>query len=231
MGLPKTNYDVTREAMESVVVFETIQISEPRDKIFRRLGYRRGVTTVDGRFEETVDRDISYALSLIHLRGAALRLPIRDRNGSTVVCGQGIVFHSSDIAGMIRDCDELLIMGATAGSDIIDAIVRDSQEDRLTRGVVLDAVASEMADAALDWIVAYFNRTLLRDNRRVSTRRFSAGYGDFRIENQKVLFDILEMSRIGVRISDRFMLIPEKSVTAIAGIYGIFDRDEKGAIH
>lgn len=217
--------------MEPVVVFQTIQISEPRDKIFHRLGYRRGVTTVDGGVKETIERDIAYALSLIHLRGAALRLEIRERSAATIICKEGIIFQSSGISHMVRDCDELLIMGATAGSDIIDAIGRDAQEDRLTRGVVLDAVASEMADAALDWIVSYFNRNLLRQNKRVSTRRFSAGYGDFGIENQKVLFDILEMSRIGVRISDRFMLIPEKSVTAIAGIYGIFEKQGKGAIH
>lgn len=216
--------------MESVIVFQTIQISEPRGKIFHRLGYRHGVTTIDGNIIQTIERDIVYALSLIHLQGVALRLPIRERSASMVVCEDGIVFHSSGISQMVRDCDELLIMGATAGSDIIDAIGRDAQEDRLTRGVVLDAVASEMADAALDWIVAYFNRNLLREKRRVSTRRFSAGYGDFGIENQKVLFDILEMSRIGVWISERFMLIPEKSVTAVAGIYGCFEREQKGAI-
>ncbi len=230
MDLPKTSHDVNEKIM-GPFVFQTIQISEPRDKVFHRLGYRHGVTTIDRSVKETIERDIAYALSLIHLRGVALRLAIRERSASTVICKEGIIFHSSGISHMIRHCDELLVMGATAGSDIVDAIGRDAQEDRLTRGVVLDAVASEMADAALDWIVAYFNRNLLRENRRVSTRRFSAGYGDFGIENQKMLFDILEMSRIGVRISDRFMLIPEKSVTAVAGIYEIFEKDEKGAIH
>ncbi len=213
--------------MEPAIVFRTIHIPEPRDKIFRRLGYRRGVTTIDGRTKAAIESDIAYARTLIHLQGTALRLPICERNASTIVFGEGIVFNSTDISKMIHDCDELLIMGATAGSDIIDAIGRDARDDRLTRGVVLDAVASEMTDASLDWIVTYFNRNLRRENRRVSTRRFSAGYGDFGIENQKVLFDILKLSRIGVRISDRYMLTPEKSVMAVAGIYGILQRRKK----
>ena len=112
-------------------------------------------------------------------------------------------------------------MGATAGSEVMAAIAGEATGDRLTRGVVLDAVASEMVDASLDWIMSYFRRELRRENKTLTEKRYSAGYGDFLLENQGVLFRLLELDRIGVAITDNFILIPEKSVTAIAGVRGV----------
>jgi cobalamin-dependent methionine synthase I len=114
-------------------------------------------------------------------------------------------------------------MGATAGSAIMDAIRGDTAGRDVTRGVVLDAAASEMTDAALDWIMDYFNRTLRRENKSLFKKRFSAGYGDFLLENQKTIYNLLQLDRLGVGITESCMLIPEKSVTAISGIESLSD--------
>jgi cobalamin-dependent methionine synthase I len=66
--------------------------------------------------------------------------------------------------------------------------------------------------------VDYFNRTLLRENRRLLKNRYSAGYGDLLLETQKILYGLLQLEKIGIRITETCMLIPEKSVTAITGI-------------
>lgn len=214
--------------MGASVIFPSIQIPEPREKIYRRLGYRRGVTAMKVGEREAVDNHIAYARSLIHLQAAALRVPIRRRDGLAVACGDGIVLRSRDVSSMLRDCEEVLVMAATAGAAIVAAISDDARSDRLTRGVVLDAAASEMTDEALDWVVAYFNGQLRRENRRVSTRRFSPGYGDFGLENQKIIVEALELSRIGIHLNDRCLLIPEKSVTAVTGIHGGAVEHERG---
>ncbi len=52
------------------------------------------------------------------------------------------------------------------------------------------------------------------------SRRFSAGYADFNLENQRAIYDILQMGKIDVTITSSFILLPEKSVTAISGICG-----------
>jgi cobalamin-dependent methionine synthase I len=111
-------------------------------------------------------------------------------------------------------------MGTTAGSAVMAAIAEDTGGNRLTRGVVFDATASEMVDASMDWIISYFARELRRENKALTENRFSAGYGDFLLENQQTIFRLLELERIGVQITASFVLIPEKSVTAIAGVKG-----------
>lgn len=49
--------------------------------------------------------------------------------------------------------------------------------------------------------------------------RFSPGYGDFRLSCQQFFFDALEISkRIGVYLTESFLMVPFKSITAVIGI-------------
>ena len=48
--------------------------------------------------------------------------------------------------------------------------------------------------------------------------RFSPGYGDFLLENQRDFFELLKIGDFGVKLTERYIFIPEKTVTAIAGV-------------
>jgi hypothetical protein len=209
--------------MHPTVFFDTIIIETPRERIYRRLGYRQGITRMSAGQEAEVEKYISEALSLIRLRGAGRRLPVRGKNDSQVVLASSVgdkVFQSRHLARFFSECCEALLMGATAGSEVMAAIAEDAGRNRLTRGVVFDAAASELVDASMDWITSYFARELRRENKAFTENRFSAGYGDFLLENQQTIFRLLELERIGVQITESFVLMPEKSVTAFAGVKG-----------
>jgi len=208
--------------MNSVSFFDSIRIDIPRRKIYSRLGYRKGKTILDAARRRDIERALDEAEALIRLRGCGVRLAVRGRTGSGVVLGAGdIVIESRDIMRLLERSAEVLLMGATAGPDIIESIRRDTDRGDLSHGIVLDAAAGEMTDAALDWIVRYYGHELSRENRRLTRRRFSAGYGDFDLENQVWIHRVLKLDRLDVAITPGFMLVPEKSVTALAGIEGI----------
>jgi len=207
--------------MQPTVFFNSIIIEAPRKRIYKRLGYRQGITRIPSERESEVEKYISEALSLIKLQGVGRRLPVWWKNDHQVILADGAgdeVFKSRRLSRFFGECREALLMGATAGIDVTAAIAEDAGGNRLTRGVVFDATASEMVDASLDWIMSYFARELRRENKMLTEKRFSAGYGDFLLENQLKVFRLLELERIGVKITESFVLIPEKSVTAIAGI-------------
>ena len=208
-----------RSVPNLVQIFSSINISLPVDAVYRRLGYKRGITKVDEREKEKIERHIEYAASLVSLKGAGLRVPLERVDPALVVLGTGTDIKSAKLAGFLKGCKETLFIGSTAGSAVMNAIRGDIEGGDMARGVVIDAVASEMADAALDWIVGFFNRLLARESARLTKGRFSAGYSDFLLENQKMMYDMLELDRIGVTINENFILMPEKSVTAVVGIH------------
>ncbi|HQJ30972.1 MAG TPA: hypothetical protein PLG18_07540, partial [Syntrophales bacterium] len=83
------------------------------------------------------------------------------------------------------------------------------------------AAASETVDAALDWITAYFRTLLRREGKTLLNSRFSAGYGDFSLENQRDMHRLLQLEQLGVAITPACVLVPEKSVTAVTGIIAL----------
>ena len=198
--------------------FDRITIPAPLRNIYRRLGYKEGVTHLEAGQRDKLDAWIRDAGPLMHLKGVARRLPVIERGSSKTLLPEDVVFESHDLATFLDGCNEIALIAATAGGDIIGEIQKAAAGDQLTRGVVFDAVASETVDAALDWITAYLRQVLRRENKAPRRGRFSAGYGDFTLTNQKRIYELLELQRLGVRINESFILIPEKSVTAVVGI-------------
>ncbi len=195
-----------------------MRVALPMKAIYARLGFKKGVTAVKAAEKDGLAATIEEAEGIVHLKGAACILGLSRTEMDRVELEDGTIFSSRALARMLSGCEKVLLMGATAGQPIMDAILAATSSDDLSRAVVLDAVASEMTDSGLDWIMDYVNQDLTRRARRLTKARFSAGYGDFLLDNQKAIHHLLRLDVIDVSITDSFILIPEKSVTAIAGV-------------
>ena len=112
------------------------------------------------------------------------------------------------------------MMAATAGNGIIPLIEKLQNENRMSQAVVLDAVASVITDSALDFTMDMVNQQIRSKGKILTKMRFSPGYGGFDISQQQEFYRILKCEDIGIVLNDAYMLIPEKSVLAVAGILG-----------
>jgi hypothetical protein len=204
--------------MGSIVFFERILIDPPCRQIYRRLGFKNNRTELTPVKQKEIDVHIAEAVQYIELKGCLQKTHIDKNDGENIFISSGISFSSKKLASFLRDCGDALLMAATAGSGIMAAIKEKTSEDNLTAAVIYDATASELVDGALDWIMDYCNQQIRREGKKLLAGRFSAGYSDFALANQKTIFEQLQMERIGININTNFILQPEKSVTAITGI-------------
>ena len=206
--------------MQATVFLEKISIEPPYEKIYQRLGYKKRTTRISEIQQAETYRLINEAASFILLQGAFLRLAIQQNNGEKIVLAGNSTFLSKKLSVFLRECREAVLMGATAGKAIMEAIKEKNHRGDMAAAVVYDATASEMTDACLDWIMEYLNQQIRRESKTLLPRRFSAGYADFELENQQTIYEMLQMVKLGVAITPESILIPEKSVTAISGICG-----------
>jgi hypothetical protein len=204
--------------LNTLNILERIILNPPTAKIYSRLGFKEKSTSLSPSRRQETDRHIQEAVSLICLQGSFLLLPILKNDGRSIDLAPDLSFSSAKLARFLGGCREAALMGATAGPSIMEAIKEKTKQDHMTAAVVYDATASEMADAALDWIMDYINRQLLRESKHLLPRRFSAGYGDLALDNQKEIHEKLQLAKIGVNLTPSCLLVPEKSVTAISGI-------------
>jgi hypothetical protein len=199
--------------------FANITIPVPKKEIYRRLGYRDSITRIAFRQKQEIEHYIEEAVAKIRLQGAARRIPIHKATRAHVALKGDIVFRSRNVAAILKGAEETLLMAATCGSTIMKAIKKYALSSNIIKAVVFDAVASEMADAGLDWIMRYINQDLSRQKKYLGRKRFSCGYGDFGLVYQKDMYRLLNLMQLGVGITKDFILIPEKSVTAVAPVY------------
>ena len=207
--------------MESATFFDSIAVETPREQIFHRLGYKKGRTQISSVQLHEIESFIDEAVTIVCLRGVAVRIPILDRGEGWTRLKTGQSMNSAQLTALLVNSEEILLIGATTGEDIMARIRDDSARNRMTRAVVFDATASELTDAALDWIIRYVNHALRRENKRLTRKRFSAGYGDFPLINQEWIYQSLSLDRLGVCLTGAYMLRPEKTVTAVLGIESI----------
>ena len=112
---------------------------------------------------------------------------------------EGFTLRSRRLAQTIAGCDRLL---------------RTYSVDGIARGAVMQAVLASKIEEVCDGIE---NR--LRAQGLTLRQRYSPGYFDLDITEQRKIFALLDLTkRIGLTLSDTCQMIPTKSVTAIIGI-------------
>jgi hypothetical protein len=201
--------------------FPNIRVTVPTRKIYKRLGYRTDSTLLDQASAAEMESAIAEAYNIIVLKGRALRLPVTKQDQHSLELNSTLRLTSDKLSHFFSSCEEALLMAATCGSEIIQEIKELTENNNQTRAVIYDAAASELADLALDWIMELYSRELLHEGKNILTRRYSAGYGDFKLENQIYFYNLLQLDTMGVTLTDSFVLTPEKTVTALTGITAI----------
>ena len=138
------------------------------------------------------------------------------------------IMGGKDIESHLNGCEKAIVMCATVGSEV-DKLIRISQISDMARAVVMDSLASvavEQVCNAFDKIIAekYSDYNM--------TFRFSPGYGDYPIELQKIILQMLDApKKIGLCTNDNFLLTPTKSVTAVLGLSkNSIERKKRGCV-
>jgi hypothetical protein len=204
--------------MSKVIFFETIPLLDGiEERAMRRMGYHEKVLSMTPAQKQEITGFFSQARQLIKLQGCGMRIDIVKLTDEVVHLSTGISFYSKALAGILKGCSQVVLLGATAGEKVVESVRQDSGVNT-TRAVVLDAYASEAVDYALGWIIEYFAQEVMPEGKRVIFKRFSAGYADFALDNQQIIFNALLLARYGVRLTKDHILAPEKTVTAVSGI-------------
>jgi hypothetical protein len=198
--------------------FKNIPTTAPERQILLRLGYNTHLTVLNELHRQKLADGIRQGAALCNLQGAYCRVPIIEQGPDYIVMANRQVFHSAQLAKLLSPCSEVVLIAATVGS-AIGAVIRQAiNSDDAARGVILDAVASETADAGLDWLMQLINQMLAKNGLKLTKHRYSPGYGDLTLDNQQLIYDVLALQKLKLTLTPEYILIPEKSVLAIAGI-------------
>jgi hypothetical protein len=209
---------MTSNKATKITYLDNIPVMPGKKSIMSRLGHSARLTAMSVKDQTFADETINLGMALCRNQGATGRFTITTRTTESVTLTGGESLESRQLAKLLHQSDEVLLMAGTAGSEITGRISREMEEGNAATAVVLDAVASCSADIVLDWLMEVSNKMLQREAKRLTKHRFSPGFGDLPLSNQAVIFRLLSLERLHMRLTGTMMLVPEKSVLAIAGI-------------
>ena len=199
-------------------VFEAINAKPNKSMIYTRLGYAKTKTQLSEKKMLEIDEIIYEGLSKAKIVGGYRILNIESIEHNKITLAEGIVFESLKLTQFLKEAKRVAVMFATAGKDITEEIALLFENNNASKALIYDAVASEAVDSALDFIMEYIKAILIREGQTLTKKRYSAGYGDFELSQQEQFFEILKLENYGIRLNEKYIMIPEKSVTAIAGV-------------
>lgn len=134
-----------------------------------------------------------------------------DDNGVNI---EGHYFSSKRFAQNMHGCKRVVVFAATLGTEC-DRLIKIASATDIALAMALQATAASKIEEVCDNL----EKTII-DEHKVSLRqRYSPGYFDLDITEQKTLFELIEITkRIGLTLTDTYEMVPTKSVTAFIGI-------------
>ncbi len=121
--------------------------------------------------------------------------------------------ESKGLANALCDSEEVVLFAATLGIEM-DRLLHRYGAISPAKALLFQAIGAERIEAVCDGFCAELTRLGYYPR-----RRFSPGYGDFPLEAQRELLTLLNASKkIGVSLTDSLLMLPTKSVTALAGL-------------
>ena len=138
---------------------------------------------------------------------------------SVVKLDNGTVFHSKALAKYVGKAQELYLFGATLGSRV-DIALRRMALISVAEAGAGQAVAAALIETYCDDCCAELQKQL-PEGKQLKWR-FSPGYGDWPLEEQKILFPVLDCAHtIGLTLTECCMMAPVKSVTAVMAVMDV----------
>ncbi|GAA0232702.1 vitamin B12 dependent-methionine synthase activation domain-containing protein [Metaclostridioides mangenotii] len=199
-----TNNDVTKD------------IEIDKNEVLRYLQYKG--QNIEEDLKNTIDECVEITLSTINPRYIYSSCTIDSSvEGTIKLKNTNLVYSSQDIYRLLKDCDRAFVMAATLGVEI-ERLTRKFSYSDLTKSIIIDSCATTAIEEICNRVQESVNIGLEKEQ-KTTTMRYSPGYGDLGIENNKGILDVLSAQRnIGLTITDSGIMIPRKSVVAIMGV-------------
>ncbi len=189
--------------VEKIDIF---QFKLDEKNILMRIGHKNKSNKIYDTLIDIIHEEKEKLNSLLHAAAVYKILDYSETN-------QHLIF---------KNADKVALSICTIGPGVESESTRLMKKNEMLRGLVVDALGSEAAEEAAEQV----DKILCKKARKMDlwpSRRFSPGYKNWDIKEQKYIFQILPVEDIGVTLTKSYMMVPRKSVSFRINFY----RDKK----
>ncbi len=198
------------------VTSNQVDIEIDRKQVCRYIGYGADYK-LPARISSLIDEYIENAHYLIEPSYSYVIRDIKRVQGSIVVIEDSIVFRSRAIAELLQQCCKVSVFVATIDNRLEEIACQLAEDGLVLRSAVLDAIGSSAAEGVAEFVQGRIGEAANGQGLIIS-QRFSPGYCDWEIGQQKMVFRAVGGDSAGIRLTEGCLMIPRKSISGIIGI-------------
>ncbi len=137
--------------------------------------------------------------------------------GNRIDLGDSIILESKIIGKLLGKCEKVAVFALTIGNYLEDLVAHLADNGLIVQATVLDAIGSGTAEE-LAATVEDRVKVITTAEGMVISRRFSPGYCDWKVSQQRMVFRALGEDTAGVKLNKNMLMLPQKSISGIIGI-------------
>ena len=201
--------------MPPIRIVDPLPVRVSRPMVLLRLGYRRPAQ-VPERTARLIDEIIEKGRGLLTSRSVyGLFDAVTPEPGVSLIGGT-LRSTSRSLHERLAGCRRAVLFAATVGPGVENWARELMERGEMTRGLLADAFASSAA-IALGLELETIAAQALSEEGLKPTRRYAPGYGDWSLADQAPLHHLLGAERIGIALTEDFLMLPAKSISGVIG--------------
>lgn len=195
--------------------FPPLKIEISRRNALHLLGFRKKSAVPPPELESQVERELAVGRELLRFRGVYRKFSAK-AEGGRIVLENGYTIESERFCQWIEGCRLVYLFAVTAGRLFTERTAELLNQEQVSRALIADAVGSAAAESCAEAANRYLAG--LESPRRL-TKRYSPGYGDWDVADNRSFLDCIKAEEIGITVNSGGLMQPEKSVSAAIGVY------------
>ena len=202
--------------MASVIADFNVELDKKR--VCSTLGYNNGHRP-RASFLSLVDECLEEADHLIHPFCAYQIMDVKRvrRPRVTLVNGLKLTVSSEVLSWALAPCQQALVFVSSIGRQLEERVAQLTGNGQMRRAMILDAIGSEAVEKTVCFLQNQVRAIANADDAEI-TLRYSPGYCDWDIEQQRLLFRAMDSAPLEVDLTEDCLMVPQKSLSGIIGI-------------
>lgn len=179
-------------------------------------------------YSKFLENEIVNSLSSSSIEGGYVIMPATI-NKSTVIIGANAFEVGESIIKKYINSTHIAIFTCTAGNLVSRRIQELNSQGLILEAYLVDLLGSVIVEKAMDKMQGIIEEECALKGLNI-TNRYSPGYMDWNVMEQRKLFDLLPDNFCGIQLSESCLMNPVKSISGFIGV-GEKVRFQKHACH
>ena len=186
----------------------------PYEDIARRLGYPDS-SKIEDKEKKIIESLIEELKKNWEPKAVIKTVKIEDIKEDKIICKE-IDIPGKEAVKILKNSKLISFVAATLGKKSAELL--KNKREKLSEYFFLDGIESEIIEQIIEDINKMIEK-YANVNGYKTTKRISPGYLDIPLSFQKKLINFLDKDgSIGIKVNEKYIMEPEKSITCIIGL-------------